>query len=83
MERHFILETLIEAFIEISGALDYFSDILIFVLFASTNNVGYATFMLLSTLCPYFTMYTCLNTFRLNKVSQKKDMNKNGKLTCC
>ena len=71
-DRHFIIETYLSGFIEVSSFLDFFSDLYILVKLGQSTDTAWFSFMLFTMLCPYYTVYTSLITHTLNMIRQKR-----------
>jgi hypothetical protein len=73
--RHFILETLLKAAIEISSALDFVSDTMILLSLSKSADTMWFSFTLWTMLCPYYTVYTSLMTFLIKETRLRIEKN--------
>ena len=80
-DRHFVIETYLHGLIEISSFCDFFSDIYILKQLSESVDTSWFTFMLFTMLCPYYTVYTSLISYRLNKIRQIRKKTRFGILS--
>lgn len=66
-KRHYILETAFSGMIEVSSFFDFGSDAVILYHLARGRDSAWFTFAIFTILCPYYTVYTSLMTFQLQR----------------
>lgn len=80
-ERHFILETVLNACIEISSMADFISDLVILKALCNSPDTAWFSFSLFTMLCPYYTVYTSLMTFHIQQTTKR--IEEGGNYNCC
>lgn len=75
------METLLTGSIELSSVLDYFSDWYILIQLSKSTDTSWFSFMLLTMILPYYTVYSSLMTFKIVDIRKKK-LSKMKKLSC-
>ena len=67
-EPHFKIQVLLSVMIEVSSFVDFASDFWILQALAKSVDTMWFTFALFTVLCPYYTVYTSLMTFQIDKL---------------
>ena len=75
------MEIILQGLIELSSVFDYFSDLYILYWLSQSVDTSWFTFMLLTMMLPYYTVYSSLMTFKIVDIRKQKLRNK--KLNCC
>lgn len=71
--RYVKLETYLNGFIEISSALDFFSDMWVLYQLSKSTDTAWFTITLFTMICPYYTVYSSLMTFKINDIRKLKE----------
>ena len=74
-ERYFIIEMFLQGLIEFSFVCDYSSDMFILYSLSQSTDTAWLTFMLLTMLLPYYTVYSSLMTFKIVDIAKKRLIN--------
>lgn len=64
-KRHFIVETYIGGSIEIASMMDFISDVVILLQLVNSTDTSWFSFTLFTMVCPYYTVYASLMTFKI------------------